>query len=80
MVVSAQLGSRMHGTGVGEIPSLVGGTSLHAGGRPRLQRLLQSRMAIGDDQQRRRQSTLLQLGEQTTPRGRRLGRSQLHGE
>ncbi len=36
MVVSAQLRSRMHGTGVGEIASLVGGTSLHAGGASRI--------------------------------------------
>lgn len=80
VIIASQLRPRMDGTRVLEIPALVGRASLHLDGRPRLERLLEARMAVGHDEERRGQAAALQIGQQAAPRRRRFGRGQLQGQ
>ena len=69
----------MHGTRRREVPSLVGRAPLHLDGRPGPQRLLQPRMPIRHDESRRRQATMLEVGQHRPPRDRRFGGRELQG-
>ena len=66
-VIPAELRSGVHGAGVVEVAALMRRAALYAYRRPPFQRLLKPRVAIGDDQQRRRESAPLEISEQTAP-------------
>ena len=61
-----------------QILELVRGAPLHAHAVPLLERVLQARVAIDDQQQRRRQPALLEIGDDAAPdrRGLRGGDAQ----
>src|SRR5690606_41657029 len=54
--------------------------ALHLDGRPRLEGLLEARVAIGHDEQRGGQAAALQIGQQAAPRRRGFGGGELRSE